>query len=108
MRPVIFHPKARDVIRQFPREVRNRLGRGLFRLQMGEALEMPQGRPMPSVAAGVSELRVRGEDGIYRAFYYTTSAQGVLVIHAFMKKTQQTPAHEVALGKIRLKELLDV
>ena len=26
--------------------------------------------PMPAVAAGVSELRVRGEDGIDRVFYY--------------------------------------
>jgi hypothetical protein len=40
-----------------------RLGRGLFRLQMGEQLGMPNSRPMPGVAAGVSELRVKGEDG---------------------------------------------
>jgi hypothetical protein len=26
---------------------------------------------MPTVAAGVSELRVQGEDGIFRVFYYT-------------------------------------
>jgi phage-related protein len=32
---------------------------------------------MPSVAAGVAELRVRDENGIYRAFYYTASARGI-------------------------------
>jgi phage-related protein len=26
---------------------------------------------MPTVAAGVSELRVQGEDGMFRVFYYT-------------------------------------
>ena len=69
MRPIILHPKAREIIRRFPKEVRIRLGRGLFRLQVGEQIGMPNSRPMPEVAAGVSELRVRGEDGAYRAFY---------------------------------------
>ena len=68
---------------------------------------MPQSRAMPDVAVGVSELRVRGHDGIYRAFYYIASAQGVLVFHAFMKKTQRTPPLEVDLARTRLKELLD-
>jgi len=39
---------------------------------------MPNSRPMPAVAAGVSELRVRGEDGIFRVFYYAAAPQGVL------------------------------
>jgi hypothetical protein len=52
LRPVILHPKARDVIRRFPKEVRIRLGRGLFRLQMGEQIAMPNARPMPIVATG--------------------------------------------------------
>jgi phage-related protein len=42
---------------------------------------------MPSVATGVGELRVRDENGIYRMFYYTASARGILVFHAFVKKT---------------------
>lgn len=66
---------------------------------------MPQSRPMPTVAVGVSEIRVRGHDGIYRTFYYTASAQGILVFHAFMKKTAQTPANELRLAQVRLKEL---
>jgi phage-related protein len=44
---------------------------------------------------GVWELRVRGEDGIFRVFYYTASAAGVLVFHAFAKKAQRTPAPEM-------------
>jgi phage-related protein len=74
---------------------------------MGEQLGMPNSRPMPGVAAGVSELRVIGEDGNYRAFYYTASSSGVLVFHAFVKKTQRTPPLEIALARKRLKELLD-
>jgi phage-related protein len=104
---VIFHPQAREVIRRFPKEVRDRLGRNLFRLQMGEQLGMPQSRPMPTVAAGVSELRVRGEEGICRVFYQAAPGKGILVFHAFVKKTQRTPSRELQLAKRHRKELLD-
>jgi phage-related protein len=95
------------VIRRFPKEVRIRLGKGLFRLQMGEQIGMPDARPMPTVASGVSELRVKGEDGILRVFYYTAAPEGVLVFHAFVKKTQRTPPLEIELARKRLKELLN-
>ena len=107
VRPVIFHPQARDAVRLFPKEVRDRLGRSLFRLQMGEQLRMPRARPMPTVAAGVSELRVRAEDGTYRVFYQIALGQNILVFHAFVKKTQRTPAGEIRLAQRHLKELLD-
>lgn len=84
-----------------------RLGRGLFRMQLGEQIGMPNSRPMPTVAPGVSELRVKGEDGIFRVFYYTASSLGVLVFHAFAKKAQRTPPLEMELARKRLKELLD-
>ena len=62
---------------------------------------------MPAVASGASELRLRGQDSIFRVFYYTAAPQGVLVFHAFVKKTQQTPPLEIGLARKRLKELLD-
>jgi phage-related protein len=100
--------EPRDEIRRFPTEVRSRVGGGLFRLQIGETLGMHVARPMPMVAPGVSELRVKGEDGIFRVFYFTAGVKGVLVFHAFAKKTQRTPPLEIELAKKRLKELLDV
>ncbi len=95
------------MIRQFPRDARVRLGRALFRLQMGEQMAMPDSRPMPTVAVGVSELRVKGDDGIFRVFYYTAAPRGVLVFHAFVKKAPRTPSREIGLARKRLKELLD-
>lgn len=74
---------------------------------MGEQLRMPHSRAMPAVAAGVSELRVRGEDGVYRAFYCAAFGEGILVFHAFAKKTQQTPSREIELARKHLKEILD-
>ena len=107
VRPVILHPKARDAIRRFPKEARFRLGRSLFRLQMGEKIVLPHARPMPTVAAGVSELRVKSQDGIFRVFHCAAASRGVLVFHAFAKKTQRTPPLEIELARKRLKEILD-
>jgi phage-related protein len=105
VRPVIFHPRAREAIREFPREVRDRLGKVLFLLQMGEHPGMPLSRPMPSVAPGVSEIRIRSDSGQYRAFYFTASAEGIFVLHAFIKKTQETPSSEIQAARKRLKEM---
>jgi phage-related protein len=106
VKPAIFHLAARAAIRLFPEDVRREVGRAIFDLQCGEALVMPLSRPMPSVGAGVSELRIRDRSGIYRVFYYRQSSRGILVLHAFMKKTQTTPKRELDLAKRRLKELL--
>ena len=107
VKAAIFHPAARAAIRSFPEPVRKELGKAIFDLQRGEFLAMPLSRPMPSVAQGVHELRIRDSAGIYRILFYTKSAQGVLVIHAFVKKTPKMPRHELELAKRRLRELLN-
>lgn len=107
MKAAAFHPKARDAIRDFPEEVRREFGKVIFDLQKGEKLPMPLSRSMSSVASGVEELRVRDRSGAYRVFYYTKLADSVLIFHAFSKKTQKTPPHEIALAQKRLEEMLD-
>lgn len=106
MQPAIIHPKALAVIRSFPKPARLALGQAILDLQYGARLGMPLSRPMPGVAAGVHELRVRDAAGIYRSFYALKYRQGVLVFHAFVKKTQKTPADEIELGRRRLREVL--
>ena len=107
MKPAVFHPKARDAIRDFPENVRREFGKVIFDLQKGNSLSMPLSRAMPSIASGVEELRVRDRSGAYRVFYYTKLADSVLIFHAFTKKTQKTPPQEIALAQKRLQEMLD-
>jgi len=110
VKPAVFHPKARVALRGFPEDVRREFGKIIFDLQKGEKLSMPLSRPMPLVAAGTEELRVKdrtGHTGAYRVFYYTRLADSVLIFHAFVKKTRKTPPHEIALAQKRLKEMLD-
>lgn len=106
VKAAIFHPAAKAAIHNFPKEVRQELGKAIWDLQQGKILGMPVSRPMTLVGAGVAELRIRDRSGIYRAFYYTRSPRGILIFHAFMKRSQTTPKRDLDLGQNRLKELL--
>ena len=83
------------------------MGRYLLHLQMGDKLGLPHARPMPAIAPCVSELRIKGDDGAFRVFYFIVKARGILVFHGFAKKTQKTPPLEIELAIKRFKELLD-
>jgi phage-related protein len=105
VRNAIFHPKVRDTVREWPRSVRLELGEAIHSLQVGITLGMPRSRPMPTVGKGVEELRLKDASGQYRVFYVARLAVGVLVFHAFIKKTRETPQREIELARVRLKEL---
>lgn len=50
------------------------------------------------------EMRMKGKDGIARAIYVTITGQRVVVLRAFIKKTQKTPPRELAIARGRMKE----
>jgi phage-related protein len=62
---------------------------------------------MPSVSIGAFELRIHDADGQYRVFYAVASEKGILVFHAFAKKTRKTPHSEILLARKRWKEMQD-
>ena len=51
------------------------------------------------------EIRMRGRDGIARAIYVTASGRRVVVVRAFVKKTQKTPRGEIEFSFRRAKEV---
>ena len=107
MKEALFHNKALEALREFSDEAKKETGQAIRDLQRGLTLEMPLSRPMPSVGIGVSEIRVREREGIYRSFYYVKSTKGILVFHAFVKKTQKTPTREIEIARKRLREMLN-
>jgi phage-related protein len=72
-------------------------------LECGPALGMPHTRAM---RGGLFELRVKGQEGIARVFYGTAVAQRIIMLHAFIKKSQKTPLKELAIARRRLQEVL--
>jgi len=51
------------------------------------------------------EIRLTGRDGIGRALYVTAIGRRVVVVRAFVKKTQKTPRSEIELALRRAKEI---
>lgn len=51
------------------------------------------------------EIRVKAASGISRAIYVTATGRRVVIVRAFVKKTQKTPQHELELARMRAKEV---
>lgn len=68
----------------------------------GADLRMPHSRAM---GQGLFELRCKGPEGIGRAFYCTMVGREIVILHSFIKKTQETPAKELAIARKRLNEV---
>lgn len=63
-------------------------------------------RTREPLAMGLFELRPRGRSGIGRAFYCFVVGKRIVVLHAFIKKSQSTPDRELKLARKRMKECL--
>lgn len=57
---------------------------------------------------GLFELRLKGAEGIARVFYCTMVGRRIVMLHAFVKKTQKTPPNERRIAETRLKEIKNV
>jgi phage-related protein len=64
-------------------------------VEFGPDLRMPRSR---ALGGGLFELRARGREGIGRALYCFLDEERVVVLHAFVKKTRTTPAHELKIA----------
>ena len=51
------------------------------------------------------EIRITGRGGISRALYITVRERRVVIVRAFIKKTQRTPTREVELALRRAREV---
>lgn len=63
-------------------------------MEVGPNLRMPHSRAMGD---GLFELRPRGREGIGRVLYCYIDGQRIVILHAFIKKTQETPEKNYAL-----------
>ena len=72
-------------------------------IEKGPDLGMPHTRAM---GKGLFELRVKSEEGIGRVFYCCCISREIVFLHAFIKKTQETPKKELDIAKKRLNEVI--
>jgi len=98
-----FHPKVLEAIEAWPVDVLADYAHLVDLLaEYGPSLRLPHSRAM---GGGLFELRPRGRSGAGRAFYCFLLGRRVVVVHAFIKKTQQTPDRDLKLARARVKEI---
>jgi phage-related protein len=93
---------VREWLNELPREDQRTAGRDIAKVQFGWPVGLPICRPLGGGLWEVrSTLKSRREARILFGFY-----EGMLVVlHAFIKKTQKTAPEELATARQRLKEL---
>ncbi|GAR44705.1 hypothetical protein NGUA14_00926 [Salmonella enterica] len=72
----------------FPITVRKAVGYQLHKIQYG--IEPDDWKPFSEIGAGVNEIRIRDNNGIYRVMYVAKFEEALYVLHSFQKQTQQT------------------
>lgn len=96
-----FHPKVLAEIESWPVDVLADYARIVELLtEYGPNLRLPHSR---AFGGGLFELRPKGKSGIGRAFYCFLMGKRVVVLHAFIKKSRQTPDQELKLARKRMK-----
>ena len=99
------HPLAESELKALPADMRARF------LYIAELLETfgPQKVGMPHIRAlegKLWEMRMQGRDGIARAVYAAVQGRTLLVLHAFVKKTQTTPRSAIETARKRLESAI--
>jgi len=98
-----FHKRVKAEIEDWPVGIVADFARIVeLLMEFGPNLRMPHSRAMGD---GLFEVRPRGREGIGRAFYCFVVGQRIIILHAFIKKTQATPEQELKIARKRLKEV---
>ena len=74
-------------------------------LAEGKTLSMPLSRHLFSIHQGLHELRLKDRSGQIRVFYFTKKSDGIYILHAFRKKTQELPRREIEVILKRIREV---
>lgn len=59
-----------------------------------------------SLKKGLFEIRIKAKEGVARALFCTNKGKIIIILNGFIKKTEKTPASELELAYVRMKELL--
>lgn len=84
-----------------PRD-RKIVGKDIALVEYGWPIGMPTCRPL---GAGLFEVRSNISDGRIARVLFCTTEQSLVLLHGFIKKSQQTPTSDLKLGRSRQKDV---
>ncbi len=106
MKKIVYLGSSQKDIDGFPAKAKQRIITALTAVSAGLNLSPNDFKYMATVGTGVYELRIKA-DRQYRIFYVAKFEEALYILHAFVKKTQETPQKDIELGATRYKALLN-
>jgi phage-related protein len=98
-----FNPRVKTAVEEWPVGILAGYARCIELLaEFGPDLGMPHSR---ALGGGLFELRLKGKEGIGRAFYCFLIQKRIVILHAFIKKTRHAPEQELKTARKRMKEV---
>jgi phage-related protein len=107
-RVITLNAKVEEEIIQLPDDLQAKFFRivNLIKEHGLEKVREPYVKPLEIKARKkLWEMRMKGKSGIARAIYVTVVDRKVVVLHAFIKKTEKTPRQAIEKALKRLEEL---
>jgi phage-related protein len=106
---IVWWPKnlSEEIKEEWPFNLRKEVGFQLGRVQQG--LEPDHYRNMPTIGAGVKEIKLQDENKTqYRLIYIAKFEEAIYVFHVITKKTtEQTSSQDILTASKRLKEIIE-
>jgi phage-related protein len=93
---------VREWLKELRKEDRKAVGEDIKTAQFGWPLGMPLVR---KIEKGLWEVRSNITDGIARKFF-TVEKNTMVLLHGFVKKSQETPPNELQTARRRLRNIL--
>ena len=100
----VLNDVVEDEINNLPTDIRAKLTRIVELIEMF-GLENVHEPYIKHIEGKIWEMRMKGKDNIGRALYVTAKGRRIVILHAFIKKTQKMPNKAKRLAQERLKEL---
>jgi phage-related protein len=96
----VLNPTVRAEIETLPDDMQAKLARIIGMIeQLG--LERMREPYVKHLERRLWEMRMTGRDGISRAIYVAATGKRVVIVRAFIKKTEKTPRAEIELAHKR-------
>src|SRR6185437_13389138 len=96
----LLDARVQDEVEALPPDMRARFRR-IVELIQCLGLERMREPHVKHLEGPLWEMRMNGRAGISRAIYVTATGRRVVVVRAFVKRTQKTPRREIDIARQR-------
>ena len=103
-KPIKWEGSSLKDLLKFPLKAKREAGFQLDKIQNNQ--EPDNWKSFEQIGAGVREIRISEDNGIFRVMYVAKFEDAIYVLHAFQKKTQVTSKRDKDISKARYQYLL--